>query len=285
MAGADMTLTPEQHRIYFEARLNGQQIAATDRDVTVRCPFHDDKTASLSVHIDRGVWKCHAGCGGGGVLDFEKRFSNCDTATAWANIGELCGVRNQNLFQQKPEATYTYTDEDGALLFEKLRYPGKRFVQRTRDGGGRWIYKLENIRRVLYCLADLVRASDVMICEGEKDADRVNSLKLSGHPSAQSSRVVATTNFDGAGKWRPEYQARCDFPRQRFAWEKSRPPGCCFGLAVCPGRADRGVAGASRARGRFRLDSRPATVAIELRDRSRVGLWGYNNLSVALARN
>lgn len=200
-----MTLTPEQHRIYFEARLNGQKIAATDRDITVRCPFHDDKTASLSVHIDRGVWKCHALCGAGGVLDFEKRFSDCDTETAWTNIGDLCGFRNQNLFQQKPEAAYKYTDEDGALLFEKLRYPGKRFVQRTRDAGGKWIYKLENVRRVLYRLPIVVRASDVLICEDEKDADRVAGLKLSGHPSAPSSQVAATTNFDGAGKWRSEY--------------------------------------------------------------------------------
>jgi putative DNA primase/helicase len=205
MVGADMTLTSEQHRIYFEARLNGQQIAATDRDVSVRCPLHDDHQASMSLHVDRGVFNCHAGCGAGGVLEFEKRFSNCDAATAWANIASICGLKNQNLFRQQPEAVYQYTDEDGALLFEKLRFPGKKFTQRTKGANGAWTYKLDGVRKVLYRLPELVRASDAMICEGEKDADRVRALKLSGHPSAPSSRVAATTNFDGAGKWRPEY--------------------------------------------------------------------------------
>ncbi len=200
-----MTLTPEQHRIYFEARLNGQPIAATGRDVSVRCPFHDDRQASLSIHADKGVWNCFAGCGAGGILEFEKRFSNCDAATAWANIGDVCGIKNQNLFRQQPEATYKYVNEDGALLFEKLRFPGKKFAQRAKDVNGTWTYKLDGVRKVLYRLPEVVSASDVMICEGEKDADRVALLKLSGHPSALSSRVAATTNFDGAGKWRPEY--------------------------------------------------------------------------------
>jgi len=200
-----MTLSPEQHRIYFEARLSGQTIAATGRDVAVRCPFHDDRQASMSLHADRGVWNCHAGCGAGGVLEFEKRFSNCDAATAWANIAAICGVKEQPLFQQKADAVYPYTDEDGAPLFEKLRFPVKKFVQRARDASGKWVYKLDAIRKVLYRLPEVVRASDVMICEGEKDADRVAGLKLSGHPKAPSSRVAATTNFDGAGQWRPEY--------------------------------------------------------------------------------
>jgi putative DNA primase/helicase len=200
-----MILTPEQHRIYFESRLNGQPIAATGRDVSVRCPFHDDRQASVSLHVDRGVWNCHAGCGSGGILEFEKRFSNCDTTTAWANIGNICGVKNQNLFQQRPDATYAYVDEDSTLLFEKLRFPGKKFVQRAKDASGKWIYKLDGMRKVLYRLPEVVRASEVVICEGEKDADRVSALKLSGHPDAPLSRIAATTNFDGAGKWRAEY--------------------------------------------------------------------------------
>jgi hypothetical protein len=90
-------------------------------------------------------------------------------------------------------------------LFEKLRYPGKRFSQRAKGGDGVWRYNLVDVRKVLYRLPEVVRASDVMICEGEKDADRVSALKLTGHPSAPQSRVAATTNFDGAGKWRREY--------------------------------------------------------------------------------
>src|SRR5205809_7696491 len=170
MAGAHMTLTPEQHRIYFEARLSGQPIAATGRNVSVCCPFHGDRQASLSIHADKGLWKCFAGCGAGGILEFEKRFSNCDAATAWANIGDVCGINNQNLFRQRPEATYRYVNEDGVVLFEKLRFPGKKFTQRAAGPNEAWTYKLDGVRKVLYRLPEVVRASDVMICEGEKDA-------------------------------------------------------------------------------------------------------------------
>ena len=204
-----MNLTPDQHRIYFEARLEGQCIAATDKDVSVRCPFHDDRRASMSVNVERGVYHCHAGCGAGGVLDFEMKFSNCSAEVAWANIGEITGAPNQNFFSQRPEAVYPYTDEDGRQLFEKVRFAGKRFTQRMRDAGGKFTYRLDGVRRVLYHLPAVVRASDVIIVEGEKDADRVNALNLSGHPSAPRSQVIATTNFEGAGgdKWRPEYSA------------------------------------------------------------------------------
>jgi hypothetical protein len=200
-----MTLTIEQHRNYFETRLSGQRIATTSKNVTVRCPFHDDRQGSLSVNVEKGVWKCHAGCGQGGIVEFEKRFSNCDASTAWTSIAEICGVKQQNFFHQQPEAVYRYVNEDGVVLFEKLRFPGKKFVHRAKGVRGLTVYKLDGVRKVLYRLPEVVRASDVMICEGEKDADRVSALKLSAPPSAPASRVAATTSFDGAGKWRPEY--------------------------------------------------------------------------------
>ena len=34
------------------------------------CPLHDDKVPSLSANLDSGLWKCHAGCGGGDAADF-----------------------------------------------------------------------------------------------------------------------------------------------------------------------------------------------------------------------
>ena len=40
-----------------------------------RCPFHDDKAASLSVHVtnSRGGWRCFAGCGSGDLVSFHMR--------------------------------------------------------------------------------------------------------------------------------------------------------------------------------------------------------------------
>lgn len=39
----------------------------SDGELTLYCPVHDDYQASCTVNVKRGVWYCHAGCGGGSV--------------------------------------------------------------------------------------------------------------------------------------------------------------------------------------------------------------------------
>ena len=87
-----MNLTAEQARRYFEARLKGQRFTRGP-EVKLRCPFHEDKSPSLSVNLDKGVWKCHAGCGDGGILDFEMKLSGCDRDAARAKVAEVVGER------------------------------------------------------------------------------------------------------------------------------------------------------------------------------------------------
>lgn len=36
-------------------------------ETPMRCPLHDDVQASASLNIEKGVWYCHAGCGGGSI--------------------------------------------------------------------------------------------------------------------------------------------------------------------------------------------------------------------------
>jgi hypothetical protein len=99
-------------------------------------------------------------------------------------------------------ATYPYTDEDGALLFEVVRFdttnPQERFRQRRPDGKGGWIWKIKGVRQVLYRLPELVRAvkagQRVLVCEGEKDAN--TAVKLG---------YAATTSPGGVGKWRKSF--------------------------------------------------------------------------------
>jgi len=88
-------------------------------------------------------------------------------------------------------ATYPYTDEQGELLFQVLRYEPKAFRQRKPDGAGGWAYKLDEVRRVVYRLPELLEPDAdrfIFIVEGEKDVD---ALKSEG--------LFATTTPQGAG--------------------------------------------------------------------------------------
>lgn len=93
---------------------------------------------------------------------------------------------------------YDYVNEHGEVLYQVCRQMNpKGFFQRRPDSKGGWINKLDDVRRVLYRLPELLKAdasSTVFICEGEKDSD---SLAERG--------LIATTNAGGAEKWRYEY--------------------------------------------------------------------------------
>lgn len=165
------------------------------------CPCRvDDDNPSLSIKEGddgRVLVQCHRG-------------SPCD-------VNQICtsmGIALRELYppskgdfkppKKKLVNTYRYTDEDGNLLFEKLRYvteDGKKtFRQRRPDPHtkGSWIYDLEDTRKVLYNLPAVVKAvaegTPVWVVEGEKDADRLISMG-----------VVATTTTHGAGTWDAEH--------------------------------------------------------------------------------
>lgn len=156
---------------------------------SAHCPAHDDRDPSLSITDggDKVLVCCHAGC----------------TQEAVLSALEARGIARRDLFEDEPKpkreivVRYQYRDENCALLFEAVRYSPKGFSQRRPDGNGGWLYKLGDVRRVLYRLPELVAADAslvVYVTEGEKDADALAGLDL-----------VATCNPMGAGKWRNEY--------------------------------------------------------------------------------
>lgn len=63
-----MAALPEQVNVLAELERCGIDFEwAGESDVKVRCPFHDDDTASCSVHVQKRVFKCQAaGCGAHG---------------------------------------------------------------------------------------------------------------------------------------------------------------------------------------------------------------------------
>ena len=56
------------------------------------CPFHEDRNASLSVHVGdtRAGWRCFAGCGGGDLVGFHMRLIGKPFKDA---VADLLGVR------------------------------------------------------------------------------------------------------------------------------------------------------------------------------------------------
>jgi 5S rRNA maturation endonuclease (ribonuclease M5) len=103
-------------------------------------------------------------------------------------------TRKPSKVAKKTSATYDYTDENGALMFQVVRFEPKDFRQRRPDGQGGWISNLDGVRRVLYHLPEVIAAKDVLIVEGERDVETARQLGF-----------VATCNSGGAGKWRDEY--------------------------------------------------------------------------------
>jgi hypothetical protein len=178
----------------FLAKLDG--VHTSGAGYTARCPAHDDGRASLSVaQGNRGiVVNCHAGCTAKAVMDAlglttRDLFDDGDAPPPRA--------KRKARTTGKMVATYDYVDEHRAMLFQHVRYEPKDFRFRRPDGAGDWLWKLDGVRQVLYRLPELLAAPvdvPVFVVEGEKDADALIQLGF-----------VATTNPDGAGKWRPEY--------------------------------------------------------------------------------
>ena len=182
---------------YLGGRWNGRQGIA-------RCPAHDDtkpsmsittgKTQNVVVHCfvcdqqdivtkfqDMGVWPRADVAWSPPVLPSRngKHASvKEDDEPDWSNVTPI---------RQSVAAVYDYRDESGAVLYQKVRKPGKEFYQQRPDG----THSLDGVRRVLYRLPELLAAPDalVFVCEGEKDADNLAALGL-----------TATTG-GGAGAW------------------------------------------------------------------------------------
>jgi len=149
----------------------------------VRCPIHDDQTASAAVFTESQWFYCQV-CGSFSLTELETRTGL--EAHPWDRK------------EQTPGAVYHYTDETGTPLYYKERfYKGntKSFRSCRADG----VPSLHGVRRVLYNLPKLKKALEsnrtVFVVEGEKDADSLNSRGF-----------VATTSDGGAGKdWSKEY--------------------------------------------------------------------------------
>jgi hypothetical protein len=182
-----MNLTLQQIASALHGEVSGDQVLAPG-------PGHSPKDRSLSIKLDENA-------PGGFVVH---TFSLSDNPILCKDyVREKCGLEpfksnGKTNGQALVVASYPYFDENGETLFVVDRYDPKGFSQRRPDGKGGWLFKLGDVRRVLYRLPEVIEAvaseRPIFIPEGEK---AVHALEQIG--------VTATCSPGGAGKWRTEY--------------------------------------------------------------------------------
>lgn len=156
---------------------------------------------SLAIEIAgeaAGSWFDHENGVGGGMLDLiqrQKGFSNGGALDWLRDIGIDLGPAKQTTV-----AEYIYCDRAGVPVFKVTRKgPRKQFFQARYDAATSSFVSgkgcMDGVRRVPYRLNEWADAEGtIVIPEGEKDVDRLRSLKL-----------LATCNAGGAGNWSRGY--------------------------------------------------------------------------------
>jgi 5S rRNA maturation endonuclease (ribonuclease M5) len=174
-----------------------------DEQCTALCPLHDDRSPSFSFNTKTGKYFCHGCKKGGDVFRFYADLKGLDQHRDFSQILEgiardfgISDNKNDPGLKLKIVKAYTYRDIDGKMLFQVCRCEPKTFRQRRPDPDNRdrWIWKLDDVKRVLYHLPKVLKALEIIIVEGEKDVDNVCELGF-----------TATTSPMGAKKWIPEY--------------------------------------------------------------------------------
>lgn len=170
------------------------------------CPFHNDKTPSLSVNRAKGIWKCF-GCGeGGDAADFIMKYDHVNFPEAIKSIqgGLVSGsipsradipkppppapqvspvpldAPPANFVHSRygqPATVWTYNDAQGRILGHVCRYEPvgerKQVLPLTYRLGEGWRFRGFDNPRPLYGLDFLAASPDktVLIVEGEKTAE------------------------------------------------------------------------------------------------------------------
>jgi 5S rRNA maturation endonuclease (ribonuclease M5) len=172
----------------FKKEKNGNQLKTL-------CPLHGDSESSLSIERKTGKFNCFGCKTNGDFFTFYALLQGLNVKTDFPKILKKIaldfGIEN-NLpsKNRKIIATYDYNDQNGKLLFQKVKYNPKGFAQRRPDGNGGWINNVKGVEIIPYNLQRVIESQEICIPEGEKDCDNLN--KLGFH---------ATTNPGGAGNW------------------------------------------------------------------------------------
>ena len=193
---------------YVSARLS-ITLHNSKTDWRSQCPIHHGDGPNFSINPSTGQWYCHSQCKrGGGLVALEQELNGGTHEEAGMRVRAIVGGchntvnskhrngKRKNGARATLVKTYDYVNAQGDLLHQTVRYEPKNFRQRRPDGKGVWIWNLNGIDPVLYNLPAVRDADEVVIVEGEKDADTLIRLGF-----------VATTCAMGSGHWRDRYSS------------------------------------------------------------------------------
>jgi DNA primase len=181
----------------------GVQLNPYAQNQSVRCPMHDDRVASMSISIPKGVWYCW-GCGKGGSLltlarflggDFDRTDLIVESAKHMEPEEELVDFREQyeafSPIRPTTAEAITYARSKG-IMYDTLEdfgirhdgrgtlvmpyFDGDRVVAlRYRASGGRKWYESGSERQI-YNVNSVRGANTVVLCEGESDTHTMFDL-------------------------------------------------------------------------------------------------------------
>src|SRR5207253_4877148 len=120
---------------------------------------HKNGHNCVTIEPDTQLWHCNDCSVGGSIIDWLMIEKNIDVKQAFEELGK--GDNQDKGAKSSPGEstpgygkevmTYDYTNENGQLLYQVVRYEPKSFRHRQPDGSS-WKYSLEGITRVLYNL-------------------------------------------------------------------------------------------------------------------------------------
>ncbi|MFV2070699.1 MAG: DUF3987 domain-containing protein, partial [Pirellulales bacterium] len=197
---------------------------------SARCPAHEDRRPSLSISQgddERALVRCHAGCtvdaicGAVGLrvadlmaadgvdVDKTQRLTRKTPVASARDGGKTyptakAAVAALERQQGKRSALWTYHDPHGNPVGMIVRWDktdGEKDIRPVARRGDQWIIGGMPKPRPLYCLADLVGAARVYVCEGEKAVEAAQSIGLTATTSPHGADSAGMTDWSPlAGK-------------------------------------------------------------------------------------
>lgn len=230
MNSAQQHQRQDRSALETELRAAGAEI----RGNAVQCPFHEDRHASGSIYQgEDGVWrfKCNAAlCGvGGDVFDVRARATGRSLDDVLRESNPASGRGRAEMIYRTVaelriavsragliEAEYAYDNPDTGkpdLLVFRLRIVEGKAFRQCRPVPGGWMQRAPAKPWPLYRRAEILRAGQIIVVEGEKCVDALNAIG-----------IAATTSPGGAGK--AEYADWTPLAGKTVhLWPDNDPPG------------------------------------------------------------